>query len=225
MFPQDILPISSLLFDLDGTLIDSRQDLVKAVNYTLDQLQFPCLPSSTIESYVGRGLSFLLKNAFQTSDSIILQKAIQIFNQFYETHCVDTTCPFPQTVEFLQAIQSQHILMAIVSNKPQRFTELILKKLNLHSFFQFALGPESVPFPKPHPSALLTALNQLQTSPILSLFIGDSPMDIQAAHAVPMKVGIIPHGFSSQEELKKYNPDFMVPHFKDFLPLIRYAPR
>ena len=176
-------PLKAVLFDLDGTLVDSEKDIAEAANFTRHHYGLPPVPDSTIAQYVGNGVLVLLEKSLETTDHEKIQEAYQIFKQHYRVHCADFTKPFLGTFDLLDALKGKNIKMGVVSNKPQEFTDLVLKQLNLAPYFEVAFGPEATPNRKPHPEPLLTALEKLGVHPPEAVMVGDSYVDIQAAKA------------------------------------------
>jgi phosphoglycolate phosphatase len=113
--------------------------------------------------------------------------------------------------------------MAVVSNKPQEFTDLILRKLGLSDFFQIAMGPEATVHRKPHPEPLLTALERIGARPPEGVMIGDSPVDIEAARAAKILVGVVTHGYGTKEFLSAADPDWLVDSLHDFNQILAYT--
>jgi phosphoglycolate phosphatase len=208
-------PLKAVLFDLDGTLVDSEKDIAEAANFTRQHYGLTPVPVSTIAQYV-----VLLEKSLETTDQEKIQEAYQIFKQHYRIHCADFTKPYPGTFDLLDALKVKNIKMGVVSNKPQEFTDLVLKQLNLAPYFEVAFGPEATPNRKPHPEPLLTALERLGARPPEAVMVGDSYVDIQAAKAVPMRVAALTHGYGTREVLTSANPDWMVDSLQELIPLL-----
>ena len=111
--------------------------------------------------------------------------------------------------------------MAVISNKPQEFTDLILKKLDLSDYFELAFGPEATVNKKPHPEPLLTALERMGAKPSEGVMIGDSPVDIEAARAAKMLVGVVTHGYVSKEVLNASDPDWLVDSLEELIDIFQ----
>ena len=110
--------------------------------------------------------------------------------------------------------------MGVVSNKPQEFTDSVLKQLNLASYFGVAFGPEATPNRKPHPEPLLVAAQRLGAQPQETIMIGDSVVDIMAAKAALMRVGVLTHGYGTREMLEANNPDWIADSLPTLIPLL-----
>jgi 2-phosphoglycolate phosphatase len=214
------IPLKAVLFDLDGTLIDSRKDIAASANAIRGRYGLAPLPEETVGSYVGLGIMFLLEKALETRDAARLKEAHQFFKAHYRDHCVDHTRAFEGTLDLLGVLRARGIKMGLVSNKPQEFTDLILEKLGLAPYFGVVLGPEATVNKKPHPEPLLTALRRLGAKPAEAVMIGDSTVDIEAARAVPMPVGVVTHGYGTRDILNAADPDWMADSLKEFIDLL-----
>jgi phosphoglycolate phosphatase len=214
------LTLKAVLFDLDGTLIDSKRDIAASANATRQKFGFSPLPEDVIGTFVGYGIMALLSKAIETENSARLEEAHQIFKAHYREHCVDYTVPYPGAIELLENLKTRKVQLGIVSNKPQEFTDLILEKLKLAPYFGVAFGPEATVNKKPHPEPLLTALERLAAKSSESVMIGDSPVDIEAARAAKMLVGVVTHGYVSKEVLNASDPDWIVDSLSEFTDIL-----
>ncbi|MES2391713.1 MAG: HAD hydrolase-like protein [Acidobacteriota bacterium] len=218
-----------LVFDLDGTLIDSTLDLCNSVNAALAHVGKPTLPNALITTYVGDGAAMLVRRALgdpedldsqsPTETSPIFEQAFDHFLTYYRAHKLDNTLPYPGVLEALAEIRARHphILMAVLTNKPVLPSRAICDALNLSPYFFQNYGGNSFPTKKPDPEGLQTLIaeaNQLASSPhpILpadTLMIGDSDVDIRTARAIGARTlgclyGLSPHS------LQASNPDRLV---------------
>ena len=214
------IQLKAVLFDLDGTLIDSRRDIAASANAVRGRYGFPSLPEETVGSYVGLGIMFLLEKTLETRDAARLKEAHQFFKGHYRDHCVDHTRTFEGALDLLEDLRKRGIRMGVVSNKPQEFTDLILAKLGLAPYFGAVLGPEATVNKKPHPEPLLTALHKLGAGPSEAVMIGDSTVDIEAARAARMPVGVVTHGYGTRDILNAADPDWLADSLKEFIELL-----
>lgn len=214
------IPLKAVLFDLDGTLIDSRRDIAASANATRVHFGFSPLPEETIGTFVGLGIMNLLEKAVGSKDPGRLMEAHAVFKNHYREHCVDFTRSYPGAFELLDGLKNRGIKMGIVSNKPQEFTDLILKKLDLWDFFEVAFGPEATVNRKPHPEPLLTALRRMEVQPQEGVMIGDSVVDIEAARGAKMLVGVVSHGYGEKEILNAADPDWLVDSLGEFMEIL-----
>jgi len=169
-----------LIFDLDGTLIDSKLDLALSVNATLAHMGRAALPHETIYSYVGRGAAALVRSAL--GDSITEQEARDghaFFLSYYRQHMLDNTVTYPGVREALAQLDGHQ--MAVLTNKPVRFSEAILEGLAIAHHFEFVYGGNSFEKKKPDPMGVSTLLKDLRALPNESMMVGDSEVDVLTA--------------------------------------------
>jgi phosphoglycolate phosphatase len=216
-----------ILFDLDGTLIDSAPDLASAINFMLVSLGRESFSEATIDLWVGNGAATLVKRALsgekkidETIDSVLVESALSIFLEYYrENLCVKTTL-YPEVKETLQTLQQSGCSMAIVTNKPILFVAPILKKLGIDSYFSLLLGGDSLSSKKPDPEPLLFSCEKLEFLVKKSVMVGDSKNDILAANAANMESIGVNYGYNYGEPISKYNPTIVVEKFEDILQVL-----
>ncbi len=209
------MEVKGVLFDLDGTLIDSRRDIAACVNYTLAELGGGHLPLSIeiVEQMVGDGVRQLLTRAAGPLDEPTMKRALEIFLPYYLDHCADTTQLYPNVLATLKALAPRGL--AVVTNKPMAHTEKTLKALGMENFFPVVLGGDSLSTRKPDPAPVLEAVRQLGISPGQALMVGDSPMDIHAARSAGVRVAAVTYGFRTGTELMSHSPDYLLGAFAE----------
>ena len=198
--------IELLIFDLDGTLCDTRDDIAISVNLTLRELGLPEKPVDAIYSYVGSGVRSLLQQAVGEQSDDRLREAMRIFRAHYLEHLLDTTRPYSGIVDILDRFKKKK--KAVVTNKPQEYTDRILRGLDLTNHFNLIVGGENGLLLKPEPHMILSVLNQLQAEKAKCVMIGDGLHDIAAARAAGIKVCAVGYGLGDSRELLKAGPDF-----------------
>jgi phosphoglycolate phosphatase len=208
--------LKGVLFDLDGTLIDSKKDIAAAANSARLHFGLPALPLETVVGYVGRGIEHLNRKTLGTDDPQRLAEGLEVLKAYYRDHCVDQTFIYPGAKELLNTLKTRGLKLGLVSNKPHEFTLITLEKLGLMSYFTAVLGADVVARKKPDPEPLLAALEKMGISPREAVMIGDSPVDTQAARAAGIRVGLVSHGFVSKEEMTSSHPDWLVDSLKEF---------
>ncbi|HKQ87148.1 MAG TPA: HAD-IA family hydrolase [Candidatus Acidoferrales bacterium] len=205
-----------LIFDLDGTLIDSRLDLVHSVNATLDHLGRPLLPHETIESYVGNGVAALIHRALGPGDAEEEAKhAQEFFLAYYRAHMLDNTVLYPGVREALDALRGRS--MAVLTNKPVRFSEEILNGLDAARYFRFVYGGNSFSCKKPDPVGVQTLLRDLGASTNEAMMVGDSGVDVRTARNAGIWSCGVTYGLGL-ESMRADPPDLMLDTLAD-LPL------
>jgi phosphoglycolate phosphatase len=174
--------IRLLIFDLDGTLIDSRLDLVHSINATLRHFQRPELPSEVVASYVGDGAPMLVRRALgDPKDENFVKEALGYFLAYYRVHKLDHTHVYGGIKESLAAIRSSNGIqrtMAVLSNKPVHPSRAIVEALGLAEFFIHVYGGNSFPTKKPDPEGAHRLLGETKIPAGEAVIIGDSPVDV-----------------------------------------------
>lgn len=206
-----------LLFDLDGTLIDSKEDIVTSINFALKDTGHALLPREVILDFVGRGLEQLIGDCIRSEDKLAIEKVVKSFWNYYLKHLLDETHLYPGVQRFLD--QKQDYKMAIVTNKPYEFTRLILDGLKIAHHFDWVIGGDSLPVQKPSPEFLAPIFADIPKDfpKDKILMIGDSDIDIETGKAAGVKTCGISQGFRPREELENCKPDYLVEDFEGFL--------
>lgn len=205
--------IKAFVFDLDGTLIDSKLDLVLSMNATLEFLGRKPLSQEQIASYVGGGVLLLVKRALGAGASEEeVEKGIIFFLDYYKAHMLDNTVPYAGVLECLDALSGRSL--AVLTNKPVRFSQAIIAGLNLTRYFQFVYGGNSFEKKKPDPVGLHTLLRDFNLSPRELMMIGDSDVDIQTARNAGTLACGVTYGFGSAR-LPESEPDLLLESLAD----------
>ena len=213
-----------ILFDLDGTLIDSAPDLAVAVNYMLHTLERATFSEDIIRYWVGNGAQVLVKRALsgqseidENLDLIEFEKALDIFLTFYAQHLAVTTVTYLNVPSTLATLKEAGYRLVIVTNKPFNFVAPILEGLELAELFELHLGGDSLPQKKPDPAPLLHVCDKLDVTVEECVMVGDSKNDILAANAANMQSIGVSYGYNYGEDIGFYNPDVVVDDFADIL--------
>ncbi|MGO9435728.1 MAG: HAD-IA family hydrolase [Terracidiphilus sp.] len=191
--PIPVESLKLLVFDLDGTLIDSAQDLCNSVNATLAQFRRPPLPDEVIASYIGNGAQLLVRRAFAADDGIepdeeTLARGYAFFLDYYREHKLDYTYAYDGVLEALAALRSVYDqsdstprAMAVLTNKPVRPARAICEALGLAPYFLNICGGNSFSTKKPDPEGLFALMQEAGARPEQTVMIGDSQVDVQTA--------------------------------------------
>lgn len=198
---MSIRNFKGVLFDLDGTLMDTSGDLGTALNKVLIKRGLSALALDHIRPAAGRGCKGLLKLGLdmETDHVEYNQLANELLN-FYEEHVVDTTQLFPGMDDVLTHLDELQIPWGIVTNKPARFTSMLMEKLHLNHRAVCVISGDTYKNRKPHPEPLLQACELLQISPENCLYVGDSEVDIIASKAAGMPAIVAMYGYIPQDE-------------------------
>lgn len=215
---------SLLIFDLDGTLIDSVPDLAVAVNLTLTDLQRATFDEATVRHWVGNGAKTLIQRALSGSTEIdanlsetLVQTALERFFSHYREHTCHKTRPYDGVSDGLNALQQAGFTLAIVTNKPYEFVPPILQKLGWTAYFSHVLGGDSLPVKKPDPTPLFTVCDTLGFSPAQSVMIGDSKNDILAGQQAGMDTLGLSYGYNYGQDIRDFSPTQTFDNFSDLV--------
>ncbi len=212
------LQAQALLFDLDGTLVDSAPDLCGAMNHVLLQRGLPLLALAQVRHLVGDGARTLLARGFWGEDAQPpvddpgFEEAVALFMDYYRQHLTDNSHPYPGVMAMLQHFQRQGMPMAVVTNKPEAMAHSMLQQLALRPFFSHLLGGDTLPQRKPAPEPLLYPLAQWHIAPQQAVMIGDSLTDLQAARAAGCPMIWMTHGYSRGISPASVHPDRILDH-------------
>ncbi|MFT6985858.1 MAG: phosphoglycolate phosphatase [Psychromonas sp.] len=213
-----------ILFDLDGTLIDSAPDLASAINHMLSSLARPTFSEDIIRSWVGNGAEVLVKRGLSGQseidpniDAALLAKSLQIFLSFYKENLSINTQLYPNVRACLKVLKAQGYRLAIVTNKPFEFIGPILEGLQLNGLFEIMLGGDSLPKRKPDALPLLHVCQELNVSVEQCVMVGDSKNDILAAKAANMQSIGLTYGYNYGEDIGLHKPEAVFDDFADIV--------
>jgi phosphoglycolate phosphatase len=208
----------ALVFDLDGTLIDSKRDLVQSVNATLREIGRAELPEDLVASYVGAGAAVLISRALGGApESAELQSALNFFLAHYEKHKLDFTKAYPGVRETLGELRG--VPMAVLTNKPVKISVQILEGLGLAKFFKIIYGGNSFATKKPDPLGANTILGELGIAARHAAMVGDSEVDVQTARNAGMIAAIVNFGFGTHDR-KTYPADVYLDRMEELAELV-----
>ncbi len=213
--------IRAILFDLDGTLANSLEDLANAANYAIGTFGFDAHPVSAYRFFAGNGIPKMIERALPEShrDAETVEKCRAVFMARYEAHYADCTCGYDGVAALLDELKQRNIRLAVVTNKAQEMAQKVVTKLYGDRFDLIVGKREEFPS-KPDPAAALFAMRELGVSPETCLFVGDSGIDIKTgvnSGAVPIGVT---WGFRPVDELKENGARFIIDRPRELLPLL-----
>ncbi len=175
----------TVIFDLDGTLVDTLSDLHEAINGALKRLALPPVSLAQAKKAVGPGKEEFLKTILQDDGSSKGTLFLETFREFYWDNCLNRSALFPGIARVLEGLSPR--ILAVATNKPNRFTEKILTGLHVRPFFSVVLGPDDVTYAKPHPEMIRKVLDLTSGDPARTIFIGDTKDDMQAARGAGVR--------------------------------------
>lgn len=200
-------PVDLLIFDLDGTLIESKWDIAESVNLTLGELRLPQRPIEEIFGFVGDGVKKLLRLAVGEDDRVSFEEALQVFRGHYLAHCLDRTRFYPGVEAALTHFSSKR--KAVATNKSIEYTQVILQGLGAHHF-QFVVGGDNGFGLKPEPGMLLYIMEQMNVHRERTVLVGDSTNDINGGHNAGIRVCAVGYGMGNREKMAACNPDWFI---------------
>jgi N-acetyl-D-muramate 6-phosphate phosphatase len=215
--------VKAVLFDLDGTLIDSAPDLGAAADQMRNDRGLPSLPLELYRPMAGAGARGMLGVAFGlTPDDPEFPAMREEFFRNYERCMTQRTYVFDGVVQLIQQLGDRRIPWGVVTNKSMRFTAPLTKALPLFATARAVVGGDSTPHPKPHPAPLLEAARQLAIAPIECVYVGDDVRDVQAGRAAGMGTVAATYGYLGATDVKDWGADSHIETPLALLPLLRF---
>ncbi|MBF5040512.1 phosphoglycolate phosphatase [Methylophilus sp. 13] len=216
--------VKLVMFDLDGTLLDTAPQIAEAANRMLVALGKPMLPQAQIATYIGEGVQNLIKRCLTGSVQVepeadLFAQAQPLYHDFYTANATQSQ-PFAGVVPALQQLKKQGYRLACVTNKPEKFTLPLLQQAGLADFFEVIISGDSLPKKKPDPLPLLHICQKLGVLPAEAVLVGDSETDIQAAHAAGCFVVTVPYGYNQGREIDVATVDATVQQFTEVVNLL-----
>ena len=208
-----------IIYDLDGTLVDSLEDIANSVNRTMAHFGLPRLPEEQVRQYVGTGARHLIRAMVP-----ITTRFDEIFNYFladYDRHLTDKTTLYPGVAATLERLKNKR--QAVLSNKPTNLSEKIVTALKIAKYFSRVWGSDSGLPLKPDPTSLLKMLDELKIDADAALIVGDSPVDIEAGKRAGIKTCAVTYGLRDKGELVAACPSFMIDRFTDLQRIVATA--
>ncbi len=216
-----------ILFDLDGTLVDSAPDLASAVNHMLKTLGRETFDDELIRGWVGNGAQVLVKRGLsgksvidESIDPALIAEALATFLEYYAQNLSVRTLPYPNVPTTLKDLKSKGYRLALVTNKPFDFIAPLLEGLELADLFELCIWGDSLAKRKPDPMPLLHVCEHLDVSISECVMVGDSKNDILAANAAGMQSIGVTYGYNYGEAISVYEPDSVVDDFSEITTLL-----
>src|SRR5271169_3059274 len=219
------LHISAIIIDLDGTLLHTAPELAESANCMLRDMGRPAVSQDLLMSYIGNGISWLVKRALTGDmhaepDAALYEQALPIFEKHY-TELLLQSKPFPGVAEGLEAMKAAGFRLGCITNKVARYTEPLLKGTGLAHYFEIVLSGDSLPEKKPHPMPLLHSAKFFNVPIQQLLLIGDSLNDALAARSAGCPVFCVPYGYNHGEPVDRLDVDAVIPNLFEALKLIK----
>lgn len=209
-------PIDLLIFDLDGTLIESKWDIATAVNLTLTDLRLPTRSQEEIFSFVGDGVKRLLRRAVGEENDARYEEALRVFRGHYLAHCLDRTRFYPGIEKILVHFSGKH--KAVATNKALEYTTKILEGLGAHHFAYVVGGDDGFGL-KPDPGMIVKVLEVLGVSKDRTVLVGDSTNDITGGHNAGIRVCAVGYGMGNRGKMAVCQPDWFIEQPEELMEL------
>ena len=206
--------IRGIIFDFDGTLIDSYEAIAESLNHVRTSFSLPAFPAEEVRPMVGHGLERLIEKAIGPER---VEEGVKLFRQSYARLCEGKTSILPQVKETLDTLDRRGYQMAIATNKPSYFARDILKALEIDHLFVEVLGPNDVERPKPDPEMIEIIIMRIGLSPEEIVYVGDMPLDVEVGRRAGVAVYAVPTGSSGRDALLEARPDRLLHRFSDLL--------
>ncbi len=217
--------IKGIVFDLDGTLVNSALGLASAVDKTLQHFQLPAAGVERVAEWIGNGADIMLQRAItwasgQPATTSQIQQARPLFDQHYQQTALNGSVLYPGVISVLQQLKKQQYQLAVVTNKPSLFVKPLLHYLQIETYFSVIIGADDVIIKKPHPAALFLILGQLGLLPTELVMVGDSRNDIEAARAAGIAAIGLSYGYNYGQPIADSHPDRVLDNFEQLMPAL-----
>lgn len=208
-----------VIFDLDGTLIDSARDIAHSVNEVREQLSLAPLPISEIESYIGNGVRALLERALEGCDRDAREHAHDAYLPIYRRRLLDHTRPYPGVSTALEQLAAPGRTLSVLTNKPILESVMILEGLGLERHFASVYGGDSFARKKPDPTGVIRLLEEAGARRNETLFVGDSSVDLETARNAGVSCCLVTYGIRP-EHIAELEPDHRIDDLRDLVTLV-----
>ena len=210
--------VAAVVWDLDGTLVDSAVDIATSLNRLLVENDLEPLDDARIRNMIGEGVAVLIRRGFEahcvTPDAKRLEQLVGRFLVIYSEIATASTSLFPGAREVLKSLNDAGVRQAICTNKPEAITRQVLEGLGIADYFDVVIGGDTLPRNKPDPLPLRTVLAGLDVTPEQALMVGDSAIDVLMAHAAGVAVAFVTFGYGP-EPPDSHRPDYRIDAFPD----------
>lgn len=210
----------TVVFDLDGTLLDTLDDLAASVNYALRSYGLPERSTGEVRSFLGNGIRYLMSHA--VGDAVMgddFERVFQTFRSHYVAHCLDCTKPYPGMMSLLEELRSRGVKMAIVSNKLHPAVQELSDRF-FKGYIISAVGESATVRRKPNPDAVLAALREMGSARGRAVYVGDSEVDAETAQNAGIPCVLVSWGFRDADFLRTLPCLALIDTPRDLLPIV-----
>jgi phosphoglycolate phosphatase len=213
--------VKGVLFDLDGTLIDSKLDIADAANAARARFGLPPLPVAGVLPFIGFGIRHLIAGVLDTKDETRVEDGLKAALAHYDGHLGEKTILFEGARELLEELNRRGIACGVVSNKPHPLTLRTLQILRINHLFKAAFGDQPGVRRKPDPEAVHVALQLMGVAATDCVFVGDSSVDVETARNAGMPAILLTHGFGDLQEARNMDPDLIAHSLSELQTLLK----
>jgi phosphoglycolate phosphatase len=215
-----------ILFDLDGTLVETAPEIMDAVNDALRRFSLPEVTQQQVNDWIGHGTRELLVQALadrtgakpeHVRQSELLRIVLPVYDTYYEQRCGTRSHLYPQVRETLVSLREQGVKLAVVTNKEGRYTQVVLNVHQLTPMFDEVISGDTLPVKKPNPAGVAHCLSQFGVSADRALFVGDSSIDAATARNAGLPVWLLPYGYNMGQPIEACAPDRVIQDFSSLL--------
>jgi phosphoglycolate phosphatase len=206
-----------IVFDLDGTLINAYPAIISSINFTLRRLKLPIQDDCTIRRAVGWGDDLLLKPFVGKAD---LKKALYLYRRHHKKALLEKSSLFPKAKMVLRLLKQRGFKLAVASNRPSRFSRILIRHLGLKKYFDYVLCADTLKHRKPHPLILRKIMRRFSVKPRETLYVGDMTIDAQAGRRAGVKTVIVTTGSSDLAQIIKEKPGSIISNISGLLKLL-----
>ncbi|HPN57380.1 MAG TPA: HAD family hydrolase [Candidatus Omnitrophota bacterium] len=212
-----MMTIKLVIFDLDGTLIDAYKPVERSINYTMKQFGFPPVSAETIKRTVGWGDRHLLQNFIGEKD---LDTVLAVYRKHHQTSLKKGSKTIPGAKRVLNYLKQRGYKIAVASNRPTAFSDIVIRHLELKEYFDYVLCGDRVHRPKPYPDILKTIMLKFDICPAECLYVGDMTIDIQTGQRAGVKTVAVITGSSTKEELQELKPYALIKDIRELIEIL-----
>ena len=216
-------PYTHVIFDLDGTILNTLDDLAAAGNHTCEMHGWPTFPVDQYRYKVGNGMLKLVERfmpAEYAGDGRVFEQTLAEFRAYYGEHKEDHTAPYPGTIEMLDALRAAGVTLAVLTNKDHISAAPLIEQYFGPDRFALVQGRVDAFPPKPEAPVTLHVMDELAATPETTLYVGDSNVDVRTGHNAGLKVIGVTWGFRGREELEAEGADYVVDTQREFVDIV-----
>lgn len=212
--------MKACIFDLDGTLTDTLESLYYSVNLTLDEMGLSQITKEQCQAFVGNGAKYLMDKAIRAAgdaEGKRLDEAMEVYGRVFDENCTYKVVPYEGITEMIEKLRKRNVKLAVLSNKPHRQTQKVVKEIFGEGVFDAAQGQQDNIARKPSPDGVLHILKQLGISKEECLYVGDSEVDVATGGNAGTKTIAVTWGFRTKEELKEAEAKYLIDRPEELL--------